>query len=894
METYDEKNIQTNQNYLPLEEIGLSHRSYNALRREGIHTLEQLLEFMREKSLSDIRNLGATSVKEITDIVERIIRGEVPEKRDKTISEIFCGNKFAMFRNYCDEHGIVTIDDVHSINLSALMQIKGFGAGKIDAVIKRLEEYEGTRYTADAFDRPKQTFESIHSSNNNLPIEVMQHFGLGNTIIRKLQDFGIFYIAQLSEFSKDAVFLKLNTPQKAQLEKVLELLKEPLHSITTHLFEELATDKQFEIYLLRAKGDSLQKIGECFGLTRERVRQICQRFERICREFITALIQAEEEKNTAHYVSEEQVLNIFDNDNYDCIVVSVLKNSQEYTFFAGIFYNVHYYPDVSAEMLRITSEIVGEGISLFQEVERIESILEANGYGFLSVEDFLNIIISLNYCIYGDYIVKNKKSYGYLCAQIAEKFFPQGISNNSEDLSRLRRLVHEKFGDLDLPDIDRSLWTRLCAYLVQRGRSVYISPQRIRISQALLEEIKEYIDNSSLSEIFFRELFSVFEEKLSQFSNIDNASFLHGVIAYYYPNEYVYTRDSLQKNAHSQDNGLEDRIFSYIASCGSPVTMKQLTKEFQGLAESMLVQTIFFSKRIVQWDYGWYNCAANINIAIDERDFLKSCIEHFVSENGYCNEYMIYESTRDKLADIYFRNQIHNSHNLFYMLSVIFDGDYDFRRPHITAKGRFPNLSTRGIVTQLLGASEYFYLDQFDALVDSLKLSDVTTAAVYTEIEKDYLRVSYNEYIHKKVFSVGDADVAAVKVLLEREAGDLWYYPLQRLCESSERIDESQLINGFFVEAIVLTGDTGWRVIYPKVKDRRYQRGILIRNDVDIYEYDELISAILKENQLFEVTESQLLTFLKKNKLATKVIPKEILASALFHRDPDGVLRVYR
>ena len=30
-------------------------------------------------------------------------------------------------------------------------------------------------------------------------------------------------------------------------------------------------------------------------------------------------------------------------------------------------------------------------------------------------------------------------------------------------------------------------------------------------------------------------------------TNIDNAAFLHGVFAYYYPDEYVYSRDSLSK-----------------------------------------------------------------------------------------------------------------------------------------------------------------------------------------------------------------------------------------------------------------------------------------------------------------------------------------------------------
>jgi DNA-directed RNA polymerase alpha subunit len=48
-----------------IEELVLSVRSYNALRRANVTTLGDLIERLNEGGLKSIRNLGAKSVKEI-------------------------------------------------------------------------------------------------------------------------------------------------------------------------------------------------------------------------------------------------------------------------------------------------------------------------------------------------------------------------------------------------------------------------------------------------------------------------------------------------------------------------------------------------------------------------------------------------------------------------------------------------------------------------------------------------------------------------------------------------------------------------------------------------------------------------------------------------------------
>ncbi len=54
---------------MTLEELELSHRTYNTLRRAGIDTVEQILEHTG-KQLSQIRGMGPKSLTEIQEKLE--------------------------------------------------------------------------------------------------------------------------------------------------------------------------------------------------------------------------------------------------------------------------------------------------------------------------------------------------------------------------------------------------------------------------------------------------------------------------------------------------------------------------------------------------------------------------------------------------------------------------------------------------------------------------------------------------------------------------------------------------------------------------------------------------------------------------------------------------------
>lgn len=892
--------------YPTLEGLGLSTRSYNAIRRHNIQTVEELLEVIESGEIANIRNLGSNSINEILRVVENVKTRRVVRVTEEDASQdnveidvvvrYFPENKFAMFRTYCYDRGIDTVQKLKNIDFSELMRIRGFGLTKLNAIRERLEQIEvesGVIIHEEEQPIAVNTFDKIHTSNEFLQISVLRRFGVPSSATGKLSELGIRTFADLKRESKSKIAQVLGIQNYTKLEEALKQFEIPLVDIVGEYLKTFEQNKEFDIYVRRAEGDTLQEIGEAYNLTRERVRQHCSKFERAVMPMILALAQGLEDANSDHFIKEEQVLSVFDIDDYDKIFIFTLRNASSYDFVGGIFFNKEHYPRAEYDLIGIVSDIVGDGINLFDEIERIESALDGAGYGFIEADDFLNMVIEFNYCFYGDYIIKNKKSYAFLCTQLVEECFPDGIRYEDEDMNRLRCLASERFGDLDLPDNDRSLWSRLCTHLVQRGRSTYISPKKIFVDKDLMEEIKSYVDNSPLSEIFFKEIFAEFEGILTMTTNIDNAAFLHGVFVYYYPHEYIYSRDSLTKRDVEETQSLASRIREVLVEAGHPLRKDEIMSHLPGLAESVLFNAIIHSEDIAQWEYNYYNCMGNIKRNEVAEQILKTTLEVLLSENqGYCSESMLYIATKDKLRDYFDENNVCNAQNLFYLAYMLFDGEFSFRRPHIASVGRFKSLNVKDILIDLLGSPDRLYYDGFMELTSKLMIPVVTAGMVFTEIEKEYIRISQNEYLRKSCISFDTSDIEIIKGLVESYAVDEWYLPLQKFAECEERLPNRLEINEFVMESLANELDLGWHVVQPQIKDRRYQKGILVRNDNSIMTYDALVASVLLSKGISELSEAQLLSFMQIHQLAGKVIPKELFSSPHFEVDDNGTIKV--
>ena len=117
---------------------------------------------------------------------------------------------------------------------------------------------------------------------------------------------------------------------------------------------------------------------------------------------------------------------------------------------------------------------------------------------------------------------------------------------------------------------------------------------------------------------------------------------------------------------------------------------------------------------------------------------------------------------------------------------------------------------------------------------------------------------------------------------------DEWYVPATKFMNCGDYTPSGIEINEFSIEEFVKNENLGWKVISPKMKDRRYQKSVFVHEGCKIKEFDELVAAVLKEKKYKNISENDLLTFLQVNGFAIKYVPKELFNSDYFRVTEDG------
>lgn len=82
--------------------------------------------------------------------------------------------------------------------------------------------------------------------------------------------------------------------------------------------------------------------------------------------------------------------------------------------------------------------------------------------------------------------------------------------------------------------------------------------------------------------------------------------------------------------------------------------------------------------------------------------------------------------------------------------------------------------------------------------------------------------------------------------------------------------------NAFLLRSIIEKYISTLRIVESKAKDRRYERGIVVDSDSNIYDYIDIVVHTIKCNGTSEISESNLLSLLVLNDLSYKIIPQEL------------------
>lgn len=879
---YQEDSCSTREEYLATE------TDYNENIFEGYSTkiVSKEIKYVKDDETNDTTGVYAEEIDDLSD------------KLSVNIQDVYYENKYHRFVDFCHNHSMIVMSDLRGFDFNELLNVHGIGVGKIKAIIQVYEQFingEISVKTERGDVSSKILFEDINQELQDLDIGLLEGLGIKIRTINLISRNGYRKIRDLNNISVYTLKSIVGDRNMDKFRALEPMLKKSLHDLLFDVLSEYENEEEFAIVIKRESGFTLQELGNEYGVTRERIRQIIIHFDEIINPFMKSLIEMI--AFPKEYVTVQELIDIYDNDDFDKIIINWCKNCNDLTYldYADVFLlSTEGKDDLEKRMLNIAEDFVGEGINLYDNLEDLEELMQSNGFPYMDGTNFLDFIQQNGYKVYGDFVTKRRQTYGCLCAKIVEKNFPNGIKiYDNTDLNKLRQYANEEYGDIGISDNDRAFGTRLSDYLILSGKGTAIAESRIYIEMSLLDEIKEYIDNTQECEVYYSEMFSTFEGKLRMLSNIDNYNFLHGVLKLYYPNDYDFSnRDYLKKKGSGYKSRKTNvKIKDIIKSLGRPAYKNELKKGIPGLTDIIITNIFLNDSELVKWNSDQYTIMNFINITDEDKEYLNKQIKTLIIQNdGYCSEGLLFDAVKSNRPELLNKNNIETEKNLFYLCQKLFSSRYNFRSPHIGSQDVFEEMSIKNVALYMLRNKNNISFRDYQRMTEYFKWSTVTSSILFGEIEKNHIRITEDRYIKCEDFNISEEAVNAIRQVLKSKMTQ-GFVSLINFDYWEELPEIEYEWNTHLLRSIIDHKLLDMKTVGIKAKDRRFERGIVINAQSDIKDYSELISRFLKELGYTTISENNMLTLLLMNNLTYKIIPKDLYLSDRFKYN-DGVFTI--
>lgn len=778
-------------------------------------------------------------------------------------------------KNCIKQAGISSLEELLPLNSEDLMSIKNMGKKTCQEI---LTFCENASFLETA---PSKLYylEDIVSENRPIPIASLRNIGISEQGIKLLLKNSLITIGDLCTRGL--------TPQEYSFARIVNnYMSIPVTERFTCAIEALKDSAKVSM-LRRCNGATLEEIGGELRVTRERARQI---LEKTCRKLVgTAELVAESLLSSDKAVfSFSSLMKLFSTEESAKYCKLVLQESEyiHYLKFCDSFINTAVCgTDIEGKLKEFAEEIIGEGINFFDNLELIESELKKHDLNYFDAVDIMNFLIHKRYRFYGDYVIKASQPYAIVCHDAVQKYFRFDIKldsdENNEDMRKLRGIIAKYYHGLPLPPNNRALtagMTRDAFKLILSGRGRYCPIEKVIYSVSLFEEIRNFVRVSSQTTFYYAELFSHFQGRLLAETNIDNSSFLHGMLKFLYPIEFDYERDLMTKIGELRQD-VDDRLSKLLLNNGCSLTKADIKRAIPGINDFVITFSVMRSPELIQWDYNEFNHIDNISVTQRERFLLYDAIKTQTElHDGYCSDTLLFNAVKGVCEDFLSKNNISNPQNLYYVASYFFDGDFRFRKPHILSE-KFPvrEIMATNIAQVLLHCETDLNYEKYCRLAADIGWAGGTVFSIFAELEKDFIRVSESDYVRKNYFGISQSLINSLSELLRRFVNKSGYYALCSIFDYEAFPKCSYKWNGFLLESLITEYNTGFRIVSPQIRDRRYLRGIIIPADSSYVTYEDLIFGMLISEGISSLSETELLKYLKIHGLInTNTIPQEL------------------
>ncbi len=684
---------------LSIHYISMSVRLKKVLLRNNILCLKDMIALTIDE-VKQFKNIGKKSVDEFISIVDAFapyanhLTEDLPNKLINIQTEI-AGMHFSVHTyNLLIQNDITTFYALAQLTDNVVESWKGAGHKSINE-IKQARELAIRK---DVTLQPKivvNQLKLIHSSNEKYAVEIF--FNKINT--DKLKSKGIFLIKDLKACDENDI-LSLDVPCTLIL-TICRKLKDDFIQSFRKQFDDIIKkrkksgepsqgwEREYEIIINRAFGMTLKDIGQIYGITRERVRQIVKkyidRFDELYKNnktFINQMLKAFSRENACF--TTEEICKLI--GKYEQAFTYGLKQSQDcdiiYIEELDVFYipdDIDWYSEMIETATGLPDTIMDRDLN-----EAIDKIYTALTELDINIPyEFCEIIIKQDFKENGDVWTRYKLSLAKKYVMIIEKHYPNGIDvYDPSTMTEFKKHYNNMFGDGLIPDNDRAIYSRIADVCIVCGKGRYKLKQKEYISQLLVDDIYQYIMESDKDLFLITALLHVFADRLSA-EGVNNRYYLQGILKQAYKNLPLYfSKDYISKNPTFSTIAKE--IAKQVIEAGDFVSYDSLKEEYPGIADSIFA-AVGGGDEIIY--YGNYYISAKALMKKNETVIIDEVASQMVSDGEIHNTADLYNYLALMNGDVIENLKINNKYSLASILIKLYEDKYEVRRPFFARKG---------------------------------------------------------------------------------------------------------------------------------------------------------------------------------------------------------------
>lgn len=561
--------------------------------------------------------------------------------------------------------------------------------------------------------------------------------------------------------SLDSILTNL-PEQRSHVDLVLQFLKwcdyDVADDLSAFMGELYKNERIREVLRNRAAGMTLGQIGEFYGLTRERIRQIESRasvkfnkfqssykfIPKICadRNGDTVLTPAEISYYCGEYTEE---------------ILYLLKSSTDSNYKYSISMNVFFVNSDGSEEGQILS--YAESLpDTFEEHSLCEILRKASEQEGLS-EELLEQYISKTYILQGNRYVRAKLRRSDMFRHVLALYFPDGIRiSDTNQLKEFKLDVCREFG-IDFDISDRALAARLGDLGVLCDRSTYKLKQEKYISDELADEIESFISSNKAPIMPLSYVYRVFRERL-KVEGIGNIYYFLGILHELFDEKFYIRKHYVS----SQKEGLNvyELLQKAIRESDKPISRAQLQQLVPGLTPIVVIIATDVPEILNYW--GYYFHGEKTKISIQESRDLENWLDGFLSDGIVHDSHEVFDYVQRYFPSVLRDNYAKDPNGCFSLLQYWFRDQYQFVRPYLSKKGveiKRPSQRLR----EFIYSKDEVLIDDLSAYLKEIGLDKLSQLSIAKACDDKFFLISntrlvaidklgINEQIAEKVESI--------------------------------------------------------------------------------------------------------------------------------------------